>query len=139
MKIGNIVVKTVNKEKLIDFLAIPLNPNEELVIDTFAVYEQKFGIDTDCCFWEIHQGYFNNKIQPVIDIECRIKRHKGGNSYTIRMDKADFFKTISLEDYLSLAEEVKLIDFIRYNYNPRIKGNQKLLMKYIKESAVVAS
>jgi hypothetical protein len=134
MKIENLTVKTVKKEKLIEFLAIPLKENEELSIDNFAVYENLFGIDKDCCFWDIHNAMFDDKIQPVIDIECRIKKHNGEGSYSIRMDRADFVKTISLDDYFKISEEMKLVDFIRFNYNPRITSNQQLLMKHIRQA-----
>ena len=137
MKIENLIVKTVNTEKLIEFLAVQLNENEKLNIETLAVFETKFALDTDCCFCEIQNSHFDTEIQPVIDIECRIKKYNPDGSYSIRMDKADFVKTISLEDYFKMATEVKLIDFIRYNYNPRIIGNQNLLMKHIKASYAV--
>ena len=130
MKIEDVIVKTVETQELIEFLAIKLNENEQLRIGRFAVFEDKFAIDTDCCFGKIQNQHFNDEIQPVIEIECRIKkRTKDGCS--IRMDKPDFVKTISLKDYFKLSKEVALIDFIRYNYNPRIERNQRLLMKYI--------
>ena len=129
--IEEIIVKTVDAKKLIDFLAIKLNDGEELYIDKFAIFEDRFGIDTDCCFWEIESKHIDNKIQPVIEVECRIKK-RTPNGYTIRMDKPDFTKLVPLKDYFDISNEVKLIDFIRYNYNPRIVGNQILLMKYIK-------
>lgn len=134
MKIQDIKVKTVSIENLEKFLAIELPENQKLIIDKFAVFEDKFVIDIDCCFWQLQNSHFNNKIQTVIDIECRIKKFKEDGSYSIRMDRADFVKTISLEDYISISEEVNLIDFIRFNYNPRISGNQSLLMEYILES-----
>ena len=137
MKIQDVNVKTVDTEKLIEFLAVQLAENEKLDIEKFAVFENKFEINIDCCFSEIHNGHFGTEIQPVIDIECRIKKYKPDGSYSLRMDKADFIKTISLEDYFKMATEVKLIDFIRFNYNPRIQGNQNLLMKYIKQSYAV--
>jgi hypothetical protein len=138
MKIENLTVKTVKRDKLIEFLAIPLNENEELNIDNFAVYEKMYGIDIDCCFWDIHDAMFDNKIQPVIDIECRIRKYNEEGGYSIRMDRADFVKTISLDDYFKIAEEVKLIDFIRFNYNPRITSNQKLLIQYIRQCTSLA-
>jgi hypothetical protein len=134
MKIENLTVKTVKEEKLIEFLAITLKENEELSIENFAVYDNLFGIDIDCCIWHIHDAMFNDKIQPVIDIECRIKKYNDEGSYSIRIDRADFVKTISLEDYFKMSEEMKLVDFIRFDYNPRISKNQSLLMKYIRKA-----
>ena len=128
----------ISTEKLEQFLAVELGENQKLSTDSFAVFEDKFGIDTDCCFWELNKGHFNGKIQTVIDVECRIKNYKPDGSYSIRMDRADFVKTISLEDFLSVSEEVNLVDFIRFNYNPRISGNQNLLMKHIRASYAVA-
>ena len=137
MKIQDIIVKTIKKEKLIEFLAIQLNENEKLEIETFSVFENKFMINTDCCFSEIKNAHIENEIIPIIEIDCRIKKYNSEGSYSIRMDKPDFIKIIPFEDYLKLTKEVKLIDFIRLDYNPRIIGNQKLLMKYIKESYAV--
>ena len=137
MKIQDIRVKMISTEKLEQFLAVELQENQKLSADSFAVFEDKFGIDTDCCFWELNKGHFNGKIQTVIDVECRIKNYKPDGSYSIRMDKADFVKTISLEDFISVSEEVNLVDFIRFNYNPRISSNQNLLMKYIRQSYAV--
>lgn len=130
MKIDEIIVKTVNEQRLIDFLKIQLQENEFLVVDNFCIYEDKFGIDIDSCSWELNQEHFENEIQTVIKVECRIKT-KTPTGSIIRTDKPDFIKTISLKDYVSISTEVKLIDFIRYNYNPRIISNQQLLMKYI--------
>lgn len=139
MKIENIKIHTIDTDKLIEFLGIELKQNEKLSIDNFGVFEDKFGIDTDCVFWRINNAYIDNIAQPSVDIECRIRTYAKDGSYTIRMDKADFVKTITLESYLSIAVEVQLIEFIRYNYNPRISSNQKLLMQYIKDSITVNS
>lgn len=134
MNIQDIKVKTVDTEKLIDFLGIILSENEKLQIDRFAIFENKFQLDTDCVFSEIQNFHLNNKIQPVIEIACRIRTYKPNGSYTIRMDQPDFVKVISVKSYLRLATEVNLVDFIRFNYNPRIIQNQQLLMKYIRNS-----
>ena len=138
MKIENITVKTVETEKLIDFLKIELKENQKLNIETFAVFENKFEIDPDCCFGEITKAHTDKKIDYVVNLECRIKNYKPDGSYSMRMDKPDFVKTISLEDYISISEEVNLVDFIRFNYNPRISQNQSLLMKYIREACAVS-
>jgi hypothetical protein len=131
MKIQDIKLKTVETKKL--------NENETLHIDKFAIYERLFEIDTDCCFAELETQHFNDEIQPVIEIACRIKK-RTPTGYTIRMDKADFYKTISVKDYENMATEVMLVDFIRFNYNPRIESNQRLLMKHIiKERGAVVS
>jgi hypothetical protein len=137
MKIENIIVKTVETEKLIDFLKIELKENQKLNIETFAVFENKFEIDPDCCFGEITKAHTDEKIDYVVNLECRIKNYKPDGSYSMRMDKPDFAKTMLLTDYLEMAKEVKLTDFIRFNYNPRIMGNQTLLMKYIRQSYAV--
>ena len=131
MKIQDIKVRTVSAEKLEKFLAIELPENQKLSIDKFAVFEDKYAIDIDSRFWEIHNRYSKNKIQTSIDVECRIMKYKEDGSFSIRMDKPDFIVAITLEDYVSISEEINLIDFIRFNYNPRIQENQSLLMKYI--------
>jgi hypothetical protein len=133
MNIQSIKVKTVDTEKLIDFLGIILPENEKLEIDRFAIFEDKFQINPDCCFSEIVNFHFENKAQPNIQISCRVKKLRPDGSFKIRMDHPDFTKLISVESYNSLATEVNLVDFIRFNYNPRIMGNQQLLMKYIRE------
>ena len=132
MKIENITVQHVKKEKLIDYLNIQLKENESLVIENFAVWSDKFGIDIYCCFWNLVSKHIDNEFVMCIDIECRIKKHDENGSATIRMDRADFVKTITLSEYLSIAEDVQLIEFIRYH--SRITQNQKLLMEYIRES-----
>lgn len=138
MKIQDIKVKMISTEKLEKILAVELEENQKLIVDSFAVFEDKLGIDTDCCFWELNKAHFNAKIQTVIDVDCRIKHYKEDGSYSIRIDKPDFVKTISLEDYISISKEVNLIDFIRFNYNPRVSQNQSLLMKYIHEACAVS-
>lgn len=134
MKIQDIKVKTVEVEKLIDFLGIQLLENEKLDIYKFALFEDKFQIDTDCCFSEIEHFHFENKVEACVQISCRVKTFKADGSFKIRMNRPDFIKIISVESYNSLATEVNLVDFIRFNYNPRITGNQQLLMKYIRNS-----
>lgn len=138
MKIQDIKLKTVENEKLIEFLNVKLKENETLHIDKFAIYENLFEIDTDCCFAELQTQHVNDEIQPVIEIACRIKK-RTPTGYTIRMDKADFYKIISVNDYEKMATEIMLVDFIRFNYNPRIESNQRLLMKHIKECGAVVS
>lgn len=137
MNIQDIKVKTVDTEKLIDFLGIILSENEKLEIDSFAIFEDKFQISPDCVFSEIQNFHLNNKIQPVIEIDCRIRKYKENGSYTIRMDRPDFVKTISVQSFNRLSKEVNLTDFIRFNYNSRIIGNQQLLMKYIRNSFAI--
>jgi hypothetical protein len=134
MNIQDIKVKTVSVEKLIEFLAIDMPKGQKLSVDTLAVFEDKFQINTDCIFCRIQNYHFNKKMQPCIELEFRIKNYKPDGSYTIRMDRPDFIYPIPLEDYFQIATEVNIVDFIRLDYNPRITSNQKLLMKYIKDS-----
>lgn len=131
MKLEHITVQHVNTEKLIEHLNIELKENESLVVEKFAVWSDKYGIDTDCCFWEIVDKYIDTNVVKCIELECRIKKYDGNGGYRLRMDKADFVKTITLNEYLELSEDVQLVDFIRLDYNPRISTNQRLLMKHI--------
>lgn len=133
MNIQNIKVSTVDTEKLIDFLKIKLNETEKLSIDKFAVFQDKFMIDVDCCFSQIDSFHTENSIITALEIPCRIKKYNSKGDYSIRMDKPDFIKVLNLDEYLKLATEVNLVDFIRLDYNPRITSNQKLLMKYINQ------
>lgn len=131
MKIENIMVKTVELEILEKYFDFNLNENERISIDSFCIYKAHLEIDSDCCFCELIPKLHDGRIQFGIDIPCRIKKYNDEGGYSIRMDKPDFYVTIGLEDYLKRSKEVKLIDFIRYNYNPRIISNQNLLMKHI--------
>jgi hypothetical protein len=133
LKIEDITLRTVEKDKLYNFVDIILPENQKLHIDTFAVYKDIYALDTDCCFWDIHEHHFDGKIQPVLMIECRIKKYDSEGRYSIRIDKSDFIKPISLSDYLSISQEIKMSDFIRFNYNPRIVSNQRLFLKHIKQ------
>jgi hypothetical protein len=133
IKLEDITLRTVEKDKLYNFLDIILPENQKLHIDTFAVYKDVCAVDTDCCFWDIHEQHFDGKIQPVLMIECRIKKYDSEGRYSIRMDKSDFIKTVPLSDYLSISQEIKMTDFIRFNYNPRIESNQRLFLKHIEQ------
>lgn len=137
MNIHSIKVKVVTDKNLINFLKVKLNKNEELSIDSFALWEDKYCVTKDCTFWEVTDRWYNDKSNKVIDVECRIKKYNETGGYSIRMDKADFICSITLKDYLSISTEMLLVDFIRFNYNPRIIDNQKLLMEYINEESKV--
>lgn len=130
MKIEDILVKTASKNEIIKLINIPLEKDQEIYFDNIAVYQDLYDIDPDCCFSQINQHLINGKIIPVLEIECRIKK-RTPDGYTLRMDGPDFIAIVPLEDFLNIAEDVKLIDYIRYNYNPRIMRNQDELMKYI--------
>jgi hypothetical protein len=133
IKLEDIILRTVEKDKLYNLLDIILPENQKLHIDAFAVYKDVYVVDADCCFWDIPKQHFAGKIQPVLVIECRIKKYDSEGRYSIRMDKFDFIKIVQLSDYLSISQEIKMTDFIRFNYNPRIEGNQRLFLEYIKE------
>ena len=134
MNIKDIKVRTVNLDELIKYLSIKLPEKQELAIDKFAVFEDKFVIDSDCCFSHVEHYHIDNEIKSYIEISCRVKKFNDDKSYSIRMDRADFTKLISLENFISISHDVDLIEFIRYNYNPRITSNQNLLLDYIKQS-----
>jgi len=133
MKISEIIVKTVAVEKLIENLIFPLNDKYKIDIHPFCIYKDLFEIDTDCCFYELTSKLHDGKIQKVIEIAARIKKYKEDGSFTLRMDQPDFYISFPIDKYLELATDVKLVDFIRYNYNPRIMDNQNLLMRYIRK------
>lgn len=137
MKIDSIKVNVVSEKDLVNFLNVKLKHKEELSVEYFALWEDKYCITPDCTFWEVTDRWYNNKSNKVIDIECRVKKYNNEGGYSIRMDKSDFVCTITLKDYLALAKEVDLIEFIRYNYNPRIQANQKLLMEYINDTEIL--
>ena len=131
MEIKDVKVLVIQKEKLVDFLNINLKENQELSVDNFCIYASNFMIDGDCCFSEIQGTFVNGSITPILEIPCRIKT-KTSNGYTIRMDRPDFTQFVLLSDLKPIMEEKNIIEFIRYNYNPRIQQNQNLLLKYIK-------
>lgn len=130
MKIEEIIVKTASKDEIIKLINIQLEEDQEIYFNKIAVYRDLYDIDPDCCFSQINQHHIKGKIIPVLEIECRIKK-RTPDGYTIRMDGPDFIAVVPLEEFFKIAEDVKLIDFIRYNYNPRIQRNQVELMKYI--------
>lgn len=134
MKIQDIKIQTVTTEVLKDFLNIKLEPKQELQVFPFAVWKDKYALDTDCIFWELQQEHVKETVETVLRVECIIKYLKDDGSYTVKSFKPDFIKTILLSDYLKLSKEIKLVDFIRFNYNPRIMSNQKLFMSYIKSA-----
>lgn len=138
MNIQDIKIFAVESEALEKLMAIELPENEKLSVDRFALFENKFGIDPDCCFWPLELAHLDNKIQTVVEIACRIKKYDDKGTYSIRMDKPDFIKLIPIADLLAIATTMNLVDFIRFNYNPRISSNQNLLMKHIRESYTVS-
>ena len=134
MTIQDITVQVVNIEKLIAHLDIPLPENQKICIDQFAIYEDKFDIDIDSNFCDINVHISEKQICRCVEIPIRLKTYNEKGSYSIRMDRADFIKVLPLSEVLALAHEQKLTNFIRFNYNPRIISNQKLLMKQIRHS-----
>lgn len=133
MGIEKIVVRRVCVEKLIAFFDVQLQENERLYFDDVAVWNDTFWISTDCTFSSVVDRHYDSKIHKVIDVECRVNKYKEDGSYSMRMDKPDFVKAISLEDFKSVSDEWFLKDFIRFNYNSRIISNQKLFMEYVRE------
>lgn len=131
MNIQDVIIRTVEVEKLEKYFNFPLRENEKIELSRFCIYKANYEIDTDCFFSEINPKLHDGKIQFVIDIPCRIKKYDADGNFSMRMDQPDFYATIPLNDYLLISTEVMLVDFIRYNYNPRIISNQNLLMKYI--------
>ncbi|MFB9055037.1 hypothetical protein ACFFVB_18295 [Formosa undariae] len=131
MGLENKVIQTVKNDKLIDFLNIKLNQNEQLMINSFAVLYGEWLIDPDSCFWPVCTRYENNEFIKYIDIECRIKKQNPDGSFRFRIDRADFIHSIKLTDYIYLSEQMMLTDYLRYNYNPRIIRNQNLLIEAI--------
>jgi hypothetical protein len=132
MNIESISVKKVERDILKESLKIPVTDNSLLEIRNFCVYEDAFCIDNDCVFWEIENKYFEGKVQKVISIPCWL-HIVDSNGFQSTHYYSDFSADISLEAYLKMAERINLTDFIRYNYNPRIISNQRLLLKFISE------
>jgi len=131
MKIEQVIVQVPDIDKLIELINIPLPENQKLYIDKFAIFGTRYGIDADCMFWDLYSEYIDGVIKPVVSIGIRIKHFNKNGGYQIRMDKDDFVKNIAVDDLLKISTSQNLVDFIRFNYNPRIEGNQRLLMKYI--------
>ena len=130
MELSQIMVDHVKPEKLSTYLSIDLPENQELTICNFAVMDSHFIIETDACFSEIGYPYhYEGKIQPVIEIVCFISHWNPDRTQCTNCINPDFIKIIPLEDYLQLSEKKKLIEFVRWDYNGRIKQNQKLLIE----------
>lgn len=128
LKLKDMLVQVVDEKKLVEFLAVELPKNQELYLHSFAVWNNHFEVTPDVCFSEIYCHHFNGEIQPVLEIECQIKKwNEERTSYSV--GGVDFIKVMALKDYLALSVEKKLTDYIRYNYNPRIMSNQRLFVK----------
>ncbi len=133
MDIKDVIVRKIDSKKLLSFLNIELEENQELEVSSFALYKDKIELTPDCCFGYLPKKHFKGKIQTVVDVAChivKINKDKGIRSYPMN---PSFYKAVAFDDLKLLSEKVKLIDFIRYNYNPRIIQNQNLLMKHIND------
>ena len=130
MKLEEIKIRVIDTEKLKELFNINVPSNKRLNIKKECVYEDTFMIDTDCIFSEVNQFYHKGIIKKCLLFECSFdtKTDTGWNLSTIR-----FGKFMTLKEFLIHSELMPLKDFIRYNYNPRIIGNQKLLISYIND------
>lgn len=129
-KIEDIKVRFIKSEQLEKILGIEVPINHRLNISKECVFEDAFMINTDCNFSNINTWHHNEEIQKCLIFDCSFDA-KTETGYKIGVNR--FGKMISLTQFLLLASEMPLIEFIRFNYNPRIIGNQNLLMEHINE------
>lgn len=132
MKIEDVKVFQLDKDKLTEKIKInSLKEQDELRIESIAIFSHHFDIDTDCCFSRLNNQLIDSEIKTVINIPCRVvtKNENGGMSFSAM---PNFYITLTIAEFKEVANEVFLTDFIRFNYNPRIKKNQEMLLEYIK-------
>ena len=134
----NLMVKPINQKNLNKFLKkfIKLEKNQEfsLIPEALILHENiKIICDTDAC-----GNYINSQINKTtkisefyIEINIGVKTHTSETSYTYRSSHSviQIFES-ELEKYKILDSEISLKDFMgsRYNYNPRISSNTKILI-----------
>jgi UTP:GlnB (protein PII) uridylyltransferase len=128
MNIENIMVYEVSQKRLLKKCKITLADNEELIVNQIAIYKDEYIIDTDCCFHDTTNEVIKTEIKKTALIGFRIARHHK-NGYTLR-GAPEFYQRFFIEDLIKISKEVPLIEFIRYNYNPRIIANQKNFLSY---------
>ena len=126
-----IKVRVINTEKLKELLSIVVPDNQRLNIKKECLYADAFMICTDCLFSEVQQYYHKGSIQKCLLFECSFDTQTTENGWSIGTTR--FGKLITVKDFLIHSELIPITEFIRYNYNPRIKGNQNLLLEYINE------
>lgn len=132
MDIEDEMVMEVDKEKLKALLDVKVTEWQELDCRTFAIWEDKICVDPDCVFWDTEKKLISGKVLTVVEVACRFieidPQTKSKSFNTV----PDFSADVEVETLKGISKEVRLVDFIRFNYNPRIMGNQKLLMKHIR-------
>ena len=126
-----IKVRVINTEKLKELFAIEVPNNQRLKIKKECLYENAFMICTDCLFSEVQQYYHKGKIQKCLLFECSFDTQTSQNGWSSGTTR--FGKFMTLTEFLTHSELIPLTEFIRYNYNPRIIGNQNLLLEYIND------
>jgi hypothetical protein len=141
MKITDVKVRVLNLDKLINESGYKI-PDCQLLLPNVALYENLFLIDTDACFSLIEKYIVNQDggfyFTQAIELNCRIEKigstDSNGVTKSSISSKDDFNWILLIEDIEEFLIEKPLVDFIRYNYNPRIISNQNLLMEYINKS-----
>lgn len=126
-----IKVRVVNTEKLKELFAIEVPNNKRLNIKKECLYADAFMVNTDCLFSEVQQYYHKGNIQKCLLLECSFDTKTSETGWSI--GTTIFGKLMTLNEFLTYSELIPITEFIRYNYNPRIIGNQNLLLEYIND------
>ena len=126
-----IKVRVINTEKLKELFAIEVPNNQRLNIKKECLYADAFMICTDCLFSEVQQYYHKGSIQKCLLFECSFDTQTSEIGWSIGTTR--FGKFMTLNEFLIHSELIPITEFIRYNYNPRITGNQNLLLEYIND------
>jgi len=130
----NVKVRVIDTEKLKEIFAINVPDNQRLVIRRECVFADCFMIKTDCQFSEIQLYHHKENIQKCLLFECSFDTKTSENGWGIGTTR--FGKFMTFNDFLHYSKLIPITEFIRYNYNPRIIGNQNLLLEYINDLSV---
>lgn len=130
-----IKVRFIKTEKLEEMFGIEVPNNQRLKITKECLYADAFMINSDCMFSDVKQYYHKGTIQKCLLFDCSFDTRTSENGWSI--GTTTFGKFMTLNEFLLNSELMPITEFIRYNYNPRIIGNQKLLLEYINDLDVV--
>lgn len=126
-----IQVRVIDTEKLKTIFRIEVPNNKRLCIKKECLYADAFMIDTDCIFSEVNEYYHKYHIQKCLLFECSFDTKLADNGW--RIGTTRFGTVMTLNEFLMNSTLIPITEFIRYNYNPRIINNQKLLLEYIND------
>lgn len=138
-----LMVQPINTDKLKQYLSsfYILEENQDLSIYSKAIVKNKekvISINKDCCGFFLEKRWDNNvnKTDFFLDIEMQIQTKNGSITQFSQMDHAHSISLTTLIEQEILDPECPLKEFMgsRYNYNPRIAKNTRLILAEINEN-----